>query len=66
MMVLWAVADGDFPYNEVIITEHEDKFEEAKQWATDHGYGRFRIAEVDMGTSADFIGTIKNKGELHG
>jgi hypothetical protein len=60
MKILWAVKIGDPDYLEQVITEDEKKIDAAKQWATNNGFDRFRIAEIDS-EKPDFVGTIDTK-----
>lgn len=52
--VLFAVKQGEPNWAEVVITENESKFEEAKKWAEANGFDRFRIAEIDMSKKPKF------------
>ena len=56
--VLYGHKDNEPEYMEDIITEHEDRFDTAKEWAMGQGYTSFRIAEIDPNTPPDFTGAI--------
>ena len=60
MKVLWAVKKGAPDWQEDIITQHADVYlEEAKRWAIDQGYDRFRLAIYDdIPEKPDFTKTI--------
>ena len=59
--VLWGVKKGEPDWAEQIITTNASKFEEAKKWATENGFDRFRISEFNMGDKPDFINAINTK-----
>jgi len=56
--ILYAVKKGQPKYMEEIITTNPEKIEEARKWAEENGFDRFRIAKIDLGEKPDFIGTI--------
>jgi hypothetical protein len=58
MKVLFAVKKGEPDYMETLITDKPDHIDRAKEWASKNGYDRFRISEIDLGTSPNFIQTI--------
>jgi hypothetical protein len=60
--ILWAVKKGDPDWKEQIITEKEERIEDAKKWATENGFDRFRIQMVDLSTPPDFKKTFKTGG----
>lgn len=53
MKILFAVKIGDADWQEVLITEHEDRIPAAKEWATKNGFDRFR--ELDMPSDVDVL-----------
>lgn len=60
--VLWAVKKGEPDWNEQIITEKEERIEDAKKWATQNGFDRFRIATIDLKEKPDFKKTFDTGG----
>lgn len=54
MKVLFAVKIGEPDYMEEVITENELQIEQAKKWAEENGYDRFRIANINMENPPDF------------
>jgi len=56
--ILYATKIGAPEYMEEIITTNPEKIDEAKAWAKENGFDRFRIAKIDLGEKPDFIGTI--------
>jgi len=57
--VLYAVQKGEPDYMEQIITEHEDRIPEARKWAEENGFDRFRIATYsDVPEMPDFAAAI--------
>jgi DNA repair protein RadC len=61
--VLFAVRVGKPDWAEELITENESRIEEAKEWAKNNGFDRFRIAEIDMSEKPKFKkgGSTKTK-----
>ena len=49
---------------EEFLTDDEALFDEATEWACDNGYDHFRIAEIDLTTKPDFVGTINKDKEV--
>jgi GNAT superfamily N-acetyltransferase len=60
--ILWAVKKGDPDWKEQVITENEEHIENAKKWATENGFDRFRIQVLDLSTPPDFKKTFKTGG----
>ena len=58
MKILFGVRKGDEDWREVIITEREERFEDARKWAETQGYDRFRIASIDD-APPDFAATVR-------
>lgn len=56
--VLYAVRINNEDWQEEIITTNPAKIAEAKQWAINHGYNRFRVATIDLDSPPDFVGCI--------
>ncbi len=56
--VLWGVKKGEADYMEQIITDKEENFVNAKKWASDNGFDRFRITEISN-QFPDFAETVK-------
>jgi DNA repair protein RadC len=52
--VLFAVKIGEPDWAEQLITENESRIEEAKKWAEQNGFDRFRVAEIDMSKKPKF------------
>ena len=53
MKVAFARKVGEPEYNEVLLTEAEDRIPAATKWAEENGY-TVRIAEIDMNTPPKF------------
>jgi hypothetical protein len=58
MLVLWATKKGDEDWQEQLITEQEDKIEQAARWAKENGFDRLRISNVNLSERPDFAGTV--------
>jgi hypothetical protein len=43
---------------EIILSTNPDVFDDAKEWAKKNGYGRFRIATIDLSVPPDFTKVI--------
>ncbi len=56
--VMWGVKDGDEDWQEVILSTQPERFETVKVLAAKDGFGRFRIAVVDLSTPPNFAKTI--------
>lgn len=56
--VLFAVKVGEPDWAEQLITEQENRIEEARKWAGENGFDRFRIAEIDLSTPPDWAKTV--------
>jgi hypothetical protein len=63
--ILWAVKVGDEDWQEQIITTDENQIEAAKEWASNNGFDRFRVAKIDLGVKPDFVSTL-NMFEMGG
>jgi len=62
--ILWAVKVGEPDWKEVLITNNPDKIDEARKWASENGFDRFRVASVDMSSRPDFTKTFKDGGDV--
>ena len=60
MKMLWAVKTGNEDWEEEIITTDEERIPAAKQWATENGFDRFRIADYRDGEKPDFAKTLNH------
>ena len=58
MRVLFAVKVNEPAWAEQLITEQEELIIPAKIWASENGFNRFRIAEIDLTVKPDFVATI--------
>lgn len=60
--VLWGIRKGEPDWSEEIITKatskDDPKLQKAKRWASNHGFDRFRIAQIGD-EPPDFLSTIK-------
>lgn len=56
--ILWGVKVGDEDWQEQIITTDENQIEAAKEWASNNGFDRFRVAKIDLGVKPDFVSTL--------
>lgn len=59
MRVMWGVKTGDPDWMETVLCTQPERFEEVKATATKDGWGRFRIATIDMTGLPDFAGTVR-------
>jgi hypothetical protein len=57
--VLWGVRKGNPDWMTEILTTDPAKFEDAKKWARENGFDRFRTAIIDLTTPPDFSSTVK-------
>lgn len=64
MKVLFGVKKGNEDWQEELITEVEERIEEAKVWATANGFDRLRVAEIDEKEPPDFTKTVRG-GNRH-
>ena len=62
MKILWAVRDGNEDWEEELITEVEDRIQAASKWAKANGFGRLRVATVDLSVAPDFRNVLSKKG----
>ena len=58
---MWAVKKGDPDWMEHIITTNPTKAKEARKWAEENGFDRFREANVDLSQPPDFTKTLSGK-----
>jgi hypothetical protein len=58
MLVLWATKKGEEDWQEQLITEQEDKIEQAARWAKENGFDRLRISNINLNERPDFAGTV--------
>ena len=58
MKILFAVKKGNEDWQEELITEQEDRIKEARAWAEQNGFDRFRIADIDLTQKPDFSKVI--------
>jgi hypothetical protein len=58
MLVLWATKKGAEDWQEQLITEQEDKIEQAARWAKENGFDRLRIANINLSEKPNFAGTV--------
>lgn len=49
MKILFATKIGNEDWQEEIITEAEEQIPAASKWATENGFDRLRIADIDDG-----------------
>ena len=61
MKVLFGVRKGNESWQEEVISEHEDRFDAAKKWATENGFDRLRIADIDLTTPPDFTKSVRRR-----
>jgi hypothetical protein len=57
--VLWGVKEGDEDWQETILCTQPDRIEAVKEIAKRDGWGRFRVAVVDLTTPPDFSKAVK-------
>lgn len=56
--MLWAVKIGDEDWQEQIITTDEKRIPDARKWAEQNGFNRFRVSDVPQG-APDFRKTVR-------
>lgn len=56
--VLYGVRTGNEAWQEELLCTQPERFEEVKVLASKDGFGRFRIATVDLSEKPDFKKTI--------
>jgi hypothetical protein len=56
--VLFGVRDGDEDWRETVLCTQPSRFEEVKVQAARDGWGRFRVARIDLSAPPDFGGTV--------
>lgn len=61
MKMLRGVKRGAEDWQEEIITTDEAAIPAATQWAKEHGYDRFRVAEYTDGERPDFTKVVGGK-----
>lgn len=61
MKILFAVRIGNPDWQEELITEVEDRITDARKWAKQNGFNRFRIAEIDLDEKLNFANLINSK-----
>lgn len=54
---------GSEPWEEIILCSIPEKFEQAKVLAARDGFGHFRVAEIDLQSPPDFVGTLNAKNK---
>ena len=54
MKALFAVRIGAEDWQEELITEREEHIEDAKTWAINQGFDRFRVMDFKDGDKPDF------------
>lgn len=57
--VLYGVRHGDEDWQEEILSTFPDSFDRVKVIAARDGFGRFRVAKIDLRTPPNFAKTIK-------
>lgn len=60
MKILLAVKIDNEDWQEQLITEDEDRIDDAKKWAENNGFNRFRIAEIDLSRPPNFGSELLN------
>lgn len=58
--ILWGVKNGDEDWQETVLCTQPKRFDEVKILAAKAGWGRFRIATIDLDTPPDFTKTVKS------
>ncbi len=57
--VLFGVKNGDEDWKETVLCTQPERFEVVKKLAAKDGWGRFRIATIDLSAPPDFAKTVK-------
>lgn len=58
--VLWGVKTGDPDWMETVLCTIPEKFDLVKKLAAKDGWGRFRIATIDLTVVPDFTKALKS------
>jgi hypothetical protein len=56
--VMWGVKNGDPDWMETILSTQPERFEEVKAMARRDGWGRFRVARINLDKPPDFAKTV--------
>jgi len=57
--VLWGVRNGDEDWKETVLCTQPERFDEVKIMATRDGWGRFRVATIDLTVAPDFTKAVR-------
>lgn len=57
--VLWGVKNGEPEWAECILSTNPTRFDEIKLLAMRDGFGRFRIAVIDLSSPPNFAKTVR-------
>lgn len=57
--VLFGVRQGDEDWQEVVLCTQPARFDAVKKLAARDGFGRFRIAAIDLSAPPDFAKVVK-------
>ena len=58
-VILYGVRNGNEDWQEELLCTQPKRFEEVKGMAKKDGFGRFRIAEIDLSIVPDFGKTVR-------
>ncbi len=56
--ILYGTKKNEADYMEEVISTQPHRFDKVIKMATDCGYDRFRVAEIDLSCQPDFVGAI--------
>jgi len=56
--VLWGVKEGDEDWRETVLCTQPERFEAVKAMATRDGWGRFRVATINLTKPPDFTKAV--------
>jgi len=57
--VLFGVKNGNEDWQEELLSTNPMRFEEIKTLASNDGFGRFRVATIDLSKKPDFTKTLR-------
>ena len=56
---LYGLKEGQADWEESMITEHHDRIDEAREWAKQNGFVKFRVGKIELGTALGFAEVVK-------
>lgn len=59
--VLWGVRNGDEDWKETVLCTQPERFDAVKILAARQGWGRFRVATIDLKDRPDFAKAVARR-----